>query len=376
MIPVISHLTAAGYKHVAKPLLFRQPPDDVHDHMVATGKFVQRLTPIRSTLHWAWAYRNPRLSQTVFGLQFANPIGLSAGLDKNFELAPLMRSVGFGFMEGGSITFEPCAGNPKPWFHRLPADGSLVVNAGLANQGAERIVARLQAQTVLPNFPLNISVAKTNSAQACSTNAAIADYLGSLKLIQKSGVAQLVTLNISCPNTFGGQPFTTPERLEALLSATDTLNLTVPLIVKMPNHLEWPEFCQLAEVAADHQVAGLTISNLAYRDQVKLSQPIPITIPGKLSGRPTLARSNQLIGHTKRHFGDRFVIIGVGGVFSAEDAYTKITLGANLVELITGLIFQGPQLIGQINADLIKLLDRDGYDHISDAVGSNPLMLN
>ncbi len=370
MKAVLATLTTKGYRYLAKPLLFRLTPDRAHHHMVASGRQVQKIAPLRALMTASWAYHDPRLSQNVLGLHFANPLGLSAGLDKNFELVRLMHAVGFGFMEGGSITYEVCRGNPKPWFYRLPADHSLVVNAGLANHGARRVIARLQSQHLPADFPLNISVAKTNSPEACTTETAVADYIGSLKLIQESGVGQLVTLNISCPNTYGGQPFTTPELLEALLAATDELKLQLPLCIKMPNHLDWPKFRALAEVAAKHEVAALTIANLAYRNQVKLKSHLPEHVKGKLSGRPTFERSNRLIAQTRRHFEDRFVIIGVGGVFSAADAYQKIKLGANLVEMITGLIYQGPQVVGQINNGLVKLLDQDGYGTIGEAVGS------
>jgi dihydroorotate dehydrogenase (fumarate) len=179
------------------------------------------------------------------------------------------------------------------------------------------------------------------------------------------------TLNISCPNTFGGQPFTTPERLEALLSAADELELSQPLFIKMPSHLSWPEFHALVKVADQHRVAGLTISNLAYRDQVQLADPLAESVPGKLSGKPTWNLSNELIRRTRLATGDRFVIIGAGGVFSAADAYTKIRLGANLIELITGIIFEGPQLIGQINRGLAELLARDGFANVAEAVGAD-----
>ncbi|HEY6736081.1 MAG TPA: quinone-dependent dihydroorotate dehydrogenase [Candidatus Saccharimonadia bacterium] len=375
MIPVFSRWSHTLYTGVAKPLLFRRPPDAVHADMVRLASRAQRLTPLRQAVARSWAYHNPALlSQQLAGLTFTNPVGLSAGFDKNFELVPLMRALGFGFMEGGSLTYEVCAGNPRPWFYRLPQSRSLVVNAGLANQGVERIGRRLQGypRDLFTGFPLNISVAKTNSPAAASDEAAIADYCGSLSHLASANLGQLYTLNISCPNTFGGQPFTTSARLERLLAAVDDLRLTRPVFIKMPSHLDWPAFNELTAVAARHaSVTGLTISNLAYREQVKLDDALPETIPGKLSGRPTWERSNQLIRATRLAYGDRFLIIGVGGIFSAADAYTKIRLGANLVELITGLIYEGPALIGQINHGLAELLARDGYTNIGQAVGAD-----
>jgi dihydroorotate dehydrogenase (fumarate) len=288
-----------------------------------------------------------------------------------------MNVIGFGFMEGGSVTLEPCKGNPKPWFHRLPATKSLVVHAGLANDGVEAITARLQHYYKLHqliDFPLNISVAKTNSPHTCSDSEAIADYIGSLRHIRRSAVGNMVTLNISCPNTYGGEPFTTPDRLEQLLAAVDHLHLQQPVFIKMPSHLSWKQFNELLRVIARHHVDGVTIGNLMKdRSRVALKDPLPDHIKGGLSGKPTQKATNALIRKTRQIYGKRFVIIGVGGIFTAEDAYEKIQLGADLVELITGMIFEGPQRIGQINAGLVQLLHQDGYRHISEAVGTKVL---
>jgi dihydroorotate dehydrogenase (fumarate) len=370
---LLSKTTNKTYHGVVRPILFRRNPDAVHEHIHRLGARLQRVYGLPKVIHGLWAYQNTQfLEQKILGITFHNPVGLSAGFDKNFELPPILKSIGFGFMEGGSLTFEPCYGNPKPWFHRLPKSKSIVVNVGLANQGVSAIVKRLQRypRNMFTNFPLNISVAKTNSPKACTDTDAIADYTGSLKIIGEAGVGDMITLNISCPNTYGGEPFTTPSRLNRLLTEVDALNLVQPMFVKMPNNLPWEEFDQLLTVIARHQVKGVTISNLAKdRKKLSLKDPLPENIKGNLSGRPTWDLSNELIRKTYKKYHRRFVIIGVGGIFSAQDAYTKIKLGANVVELITGLIFEGPQLIGQINRDLVKLLKKDGYHNISQAVG-------
>lgn len=374
MQSLMSRASAKAYTTAVKPLLFKQKPDTVHQRLLRNGKQLQRLRVVRSLTRGAWAYENnTQLGQDVLGIHFRNPVGLSAGFDKNFELPPMLKSIGFGFMEGGSLTFEPCTGNPRPWFYRLPKTKSIVVYAGLANQGVTKIISRINgyAPSTFTDFPLNISVAKTNSKTAASEVDAIADYVGSLKRIKKAEVGSLITLNISCPNAYGGEPFTTPQRLERLLREVDKVCLTQPVFIKMPADLAWPDFNELLVVAAKHQVSGITISNLAKdRGQVKLMDPLPETVRGGLSGRPTWELSNNLIRKTYKKYNDRFVIIGVGGIFSADDAYTKIKLGATLVELITGMIFEGPQLVGQINQGLVKLLERDGYQSISQAIGT------
>jgi dihydroorotate dehydrogenase (fumarate) len=368
-------ITDKSYHKIIRPLLFKGKPDLVHSGTLFVASHVQNFNFMHSLLHGSWAYDNPaKLSQRIFGITFSNPVGLSAGYDKNFELPLLMKSIGFGFMEGGSITYQPCIGNPRPWFHRLPKSRSLVVYAGLANKGAEDIITRIKhyPAKAIKNFPLNISVAKTNSPEACTDDEAIADYIGSLKAIKKAGVGQLITINISCPNTYGGEPFTTPARLDRLLGQIDKLRLDKPVFIKMPCDLAWPKFDKLLTVIVKHNVAGVTISNLAKdRKLLKLMDPLPAKIKGNLSGKPVWNLSNNLIKLTYRKYHQRFTVIGVGGIFSAEDAYTKIKLGASLVELITGMIYEGPQLIGKINHDLVELLKSDGYTHISQAIGAD-----
>lgn len=373
----VSSTTRAMYKYAAKPVMFKIKPDTIHRHMVKSAKALQKSKLIRGTLRTSWAYHNPKkLGQTLHSLTFDNPIGLSAGFDANFELAPTLKAIGFGLMEGGSLTFKPCAGNPRPWFYRLPTAKSLVVNKGLANDGVEAIMKRIKAypKDTFKHFPLNISVAKTNTPDPYTEAEAISDYIGSLRAIKKAGAGGMVTINLSCPNTYNGEPFTTPERLEHLLAKVDTVGLRQPIFIKMPSDLNWQQFDGLLKVITAHHVAGVTIHNLS-KDRKPFEQQgvLPVTVKGKLSGKPTFESSNMLIAQTYRHYGDRLTIIGVGGVFSAEDAYTKIKLGASLVELITGLIFEGPQLIGQINHGLVKLLAQDGYNNISQAIGVDNL---
>lgn len=371
---LLSKTTTQVYRHIAKPIMFKIAPDSVHNGIVRTGKFVQAVGPLRDLIHYSWAYDNPKmLRQKIHGVQFYNPIGLSAGFDANFELAPLLKAIGFGFMEGGSLTYKFCAGNPRPWFYRLPNSKSLVVNKGLANNGVDAILHHIKnyPKGTFRHFPLNISVAKTNSQDSSTDEGAIADYTGSLKAIKKSGIGDIVTLNISCPNAYGGEPFTTPAKLNRLLTATDEVGLEQLVFIKMPSDLAWPEFEKLVKVAEKHKVAGLTISNLAKDRNAIKQDKLPKRIKGNMSGKPTWDLSNDLIRHTYKKYGKRFVISGVGGVFSAEDAYTKIKLGATLVEMITGMIFEGPQIIGQINQGLAELLERDGFTHISQAIGKD-----
>lgn len=372
MKQLIRTVSAGVYQKGFKPIAFRMAPDGVHSRMVSTGRFTQHLKIVGPLLHAFWSHDDTILNQTVFGVHFKNPIGLSAGLDKNAELPPTMRAVGFGFATVGSITADAASGNPKPWYHRLPKTRSLVVNAGLPNQGADRISERIRRypSRIFEDFPLVASVAKTNSAKTCTDKTGIADYVEGLKTLQFNPHIAMFELNISCPNAYGGEPFTRPKALDALLEEVDAIELAQPLTIKMPIDKSWKEFKVLLDIIAKHNVQAVTIGNLQKdRKAVKLKDPLSSDVPGNLSGKPCFEASNFLIRQTYHAYGKKLIIIGVGGIFSAEDAYTKIRLGATLVELITGVIFNGPQLIGQINHDLSGFLTRDGFKNVSEAVG-------
>lgn len=308
------------------------------------------------------------------GLTFRNPIGLSAGFDKNVQMTPTMKRVGFGFETGGSVTAKECDGNPHPWFHRLPNSKSLVVHAGLPNHGILKISHYLAKypRKMFREFPLVVSVAKTNNKENASDEEAIEDYCTSLRLLEDRNLCQMYEINISCPNTYGGEPFTDPVRLEQLLTRVDELKLTRPVTIKMPIDHTWKEFSALLDVIIQHDVQAVTIGNLLKdRKRAGLKDKLAKGIKGSLSGAPTRDVSTAHIRNTYREYGHLLKIIGVGGVFTAEDAYEKIRAGASLVGMITGMIFEGPQVVGQINRDLVKLLERDGYKSVADAVGAD-----
>lgn len=371
-------ITGKAYKNAVKPLLFRRHPDNVHADILRLGKLVPHMLGVRA-IPRAWAFYDASfLRQTVCGISFRNPVGLAAGFDKNVEVPRLMKLVGFGFMTGGSITARPCDGNPRPWFHRLPRSRSLVVHAGLPNWGVETIRSHVDdyPRQLFTDFPLVVSVAKTNSEATVEDEAGIDDYCRSLELLESGRHVAMYELNISCPNAYGGQPFTDAERLEKLLKRVDALKLSRPMVVKMPIGLSWQHTSALLDVIARHDVAGVTIGNLLKdRQQATLADDLDDDVKGSLSGLPTRDISTELISKTYQHYGEKLVIVGVGGIFSAEDAYAKIRAGATLVELITGMIFEGPQLIGEINHGLVELLTRDGYTHISQAVGADSTRL-
>jgi dihydroorotate dehydrogenase len=365
---VVASIVSLIYRYLLKPILFQINPEAIHDHAVVVGRLVSNHTVLRRTVKYICSYKNNKLVQEIFGKTFPNPIGLSAGFDKDAMLLKILPAVGFGFAEIGSVTLHPYEGNTPPRLYRLIKTGGIVVNYGLKNSGIKAIIPRLTAYYP-GKIPLNISIAKTNCQATANEICGIDDYATTLKILLAAQVGDIYTLNISCPNAFGGEPFTNPNSLERLLSQIDSIQSSRPIFLKMPIDLPWKEFKSLLDIAAKHNIQGVTIGNLTKKRE-NIKDVLPDHIKGGISGLLTQKSSNKLISHTFKTYGNRFVIIGVGGVFSSEDAYEKIKCGASLVELITGMIFQGPQLIGQINHGLIKLLQQDGYSHISEAVGA------
>lgn len=355
------------YRRVVKPALFRFDPEHVHDAFVFLGRVIGATRMGRTCVALFCNYRHPLLEQTILGMHFVNPIGLSAGFDKNAVLINVIPSVGFGFEEIGSVTGEPCLGNAKPRLWRLPKSRGLVVNYGLKNDGCEVIAQRLKGKRFA--IPVGVSIAKTNSPGTVGIQEGIADYEKAFRALHEIG--DYITVNISCPNAYGGEPFASPERLELLLTRLDTIETSKPVFIKLPVDITIEELDVLATIMARHRVHGVIISNLTkQRDRKEIDQEeVRGITKGGISGKPTFDASNRLIAHLFQTTGRRFVIIGVGGIFTAQDAYEKIRCGASLVQLITGMIFEGPQLIGDLNRGLVELLKQDGLKNISEAIG-------
>lgn len=358
---------AAIYRYLLKPHFFRHDPEDVHDTILRLGQRLGSNPVTRGITRLAFGYGDRSLETNVAGIHFANPVGLAAGFDKNGTLTRFLPCVGFGYEEIGSITAEPCDGNPKPRLWRLPKSQALVVYYGLANEGVRTVIERLTQQPT--TFPIGVSVAKTNCEATVETQAGIDDYVAGYRLAQHAGV--YYTINISCPNTFGGQPFTDPERLDHLLSALDNEPHTKPIFIKLSPDLSADELKALISTSELHRVDGYICSNLTKkRDNPNiLDDQVPERggISGGVVRDMAVAQINLVYTLTK----GAKPIIGVGGIFSADDAYAKIRAGASLIQLITGMIYVGPQLISEINRGLVQLLKQDGFASISEAVGAD-----
>lgn len=353
------------YVNGLKKVLFLRDPEDVHDQMIRMGNRLGRFQITRLFTSLLFNYKNPKLEQTILGITFINPIGLAAGFDKNAQLTQILPSVGFGFEEVGSITGEFCAGNPKPRLWRAKDSKSLLVYFGLKNDGAEAIAGRLSRTNF--RMPIGISVAKTNNLDTVDTEKGIADYLKAYKAFKNIGA--YYTINISCPNTFGGQPFTDKNKLEKLLSAIAVEPKTKPIFLKISPDLTRKEIDDIIEISGKYRIDGFIISNLTKnRDNPNIKDK-NMSEKGGFSGKVVEDLANELISYVYKKTEGRFVIIGCGGVFNAEDAYQKIKRGASLIQMITGMVYEGPQTISEINRGLVRLLERDGYKNVREVVG-------
>jgi dihydroorotate dehydrogenase len=351
------------YKTVAKPILFRMDAESVHNRFMAMALKIQKspaaLRMIRSRLH----YVHDSLRTTVDGVTYDNPIGLSAGFDKNAQVGAFMGALGFGHLELGSVTARPHPGNPLPRLARVPQDKSIIVYYGLKNVGARQVAKNLQTQHLLT--PYGVSIAKTPTVGA---DKGIHDYVKSFRLLHEFG--NYTTINISCPNVADGQTYgEEPARLAKLLHELSKCKVTKPVYLKLKPDYSIEQVNKILTIVKMHgYVKGVIMGNLT-KDRTMLSEKNDQ--PGGLSGLPTKEKSTALIRHIYKKTKGKLTIIGCGGVFTAEDAYEKIRAGASLVQLMTGLIFNGPFTIKHINKGLVALLKKDGFTSIADAVGAD-----
>lgn len=369
------HMSISGtisrgvYNNIFKPYFFSKDPEFVHDEITKIAKLLGSSHLARSVIKHFYSFEDPTLEQEYWGIKFINPIGLPAGFDKNAESYKVMGPLGFGYCDVGTVTFEPYAGNPKPRLVRLPKSEAILVNYGLKNDGAKVVVDRLKQHKT--DIPLVVSIGKTNSPKTVDRDLGILDYYNCLKFFVEADLGDIYEINISCPNTFGGEPFTNKDDLELLLEKLYSLPITKPVFIKMPIELDTQNMEELLSICLNFKVEAVILGNLRKQKRGDgVIDNFDPNLSGGLSGKPTEKISNERISEAYKYCGDKLKIIGVGGIFSAADAYKKICLGASLVGLISGLIYEGPQLVSEINRGLVYYLKRDGFKNISQAIGS------
>jgi dihydroorotate dehydrogenase subfamily 2 len=365
------------YKKIIKPILFLSDPEKVHDMFTKYGIFLGKFRFTKWITKNLFSYQNKKLEQNLFGIHFKNPVGLSAGFDYNVQLTNILGDLGFAFMSGGTVTFQEYEGNSKPRLARLPKSKSLLINKGFKSAGLKKVLENVSFTQYFP-AQVGISIGATNSPFVCDPDAQVADILESFRYLMKHKKRDSFAyfeLNISCPNVAGSGVLADPNVLDRLLKEIREIIGDKVLFVKFQAEIDWEEARELVQIMIDRNVDAIIVANLLKKkenydfDKEEIQRVIENKWKGNFSGKPVEKFSNDLISNIYKEFGNDIKIIGVGGIFSAEDAYEKIKRGASLVQLITGMIFEGPQLIGDINRKLVMFLKRDGFENISDAVG-------
>lgn len=352
-----------GLYNLTRSLFFSLPPETAHGMAI----FALKCGFVLSDHH-----RDDKvLAVKLWGMDFTNPVGLAAGFDKNAEVACAMLAHGFGFVETGTVTPKPQAGNPKPRLFRLTGDQAVINRMGFNNLGLKVYARNLKRRAGLGKCGIvgaNIGANKDSEDPA-------SDYVTCLTRLL--GLANYFTINISSPNTPGLRKLQRREALDDLLGRLlkvreEAVGLEVkpPLLVKIAPDLDEDEAADIARVVVKRGMDGLIISNTTVGLRAGLTSEFSGE-SGGLSGVPLFDRSTELLSHMYRLTKGKIPLIGVGGISSGDDAYRKIRAGASLVQLYTALIFQGPGLVRKIKLDLTEALKKDGFTSISEAVGAD-----
>ena len=358
------------YRSLVRPILFHLPPETAH-HLAL--KSLSLIKPINSIV--ANSCKPTRaLPVELFGLTFPNPVGLAAGFDKDGVALTELAALGFGHIEAGTVTYHAQPGNPKPRLFRLPKDQALINRAGFNNQGAASLVEHVRSNR--PNCVLGVSIGKS---KITPMENAIDDYVASFDLVYE--VADYIAVNVSSPNTPHLRELQQAEQLHGLLTALQNRNRdlqlrnkrsrAMPLLVKLSPDLTTPELEMIIEVVQELKIDGVIATNttIGRRNLQSSMQNINACGEGGLSGKPLASRSTEMIADLFRLARGKLPIIGVGGIFTAADAWEKIAAGASLVQLYTGFIYQGPCVAKAINDGLAMLIDQAGFENLEAGVG-------
>ena len=360
------------YRSILRPLLFRLPPETAHELALHTLSAALRPRSLQRIAARRFQSR-PFGEVRRFGLSFPNPVGLAAGFDKNGVALRQLAALGFGFVEAGTVTHLPQPGNPKPRLFRLPLDRALINRQGFNNDGAAALAARLKGECL--DAVLGVNIGKS---RAVPVEDAVDDYLASFALVYAH--ADYVTINVSSPNTPGLRELQRADRLDALLGALQAKNRElsaansrrpVPLLVKVSPDLGEGELELIVDVALRAGVDGVVATNTTTgREGLTTDgEAVKACGEGGLSGAPLRERSTRVVSTLYKLSRGRLTIVGVGGVFDAQNAWEKICAGASLIQLYTGLIYMGVGVAREINEGLARLLDSHRLSTLDEAVG-------
>ena len=372
-----------------RPLLFSGDAEIAHERMLSSVEMASKIPGVIPFLRWQFREESPVLHTKLFGKTVNNPIGLAAGFDKDGRIYPTLFALGFGFVEIGTVTPLPQAGNLKPRIFRLLEDQALVNRLGFNNQGIQKLVEKLDLGTKkisteeadminqsseqhekFSSGMLGINIGKNGDT---SLERAREDYVSALSALHP--FADYFTINISSPNTEGLRRLQEKqmlrELLESVCSRRDKLDQNhirkTPLLVKLSPDLDDQGLQNCTGVIKEFPIQGVIATNTTLdRQQLKSSQKIE---QGGLSGKPLKERSTEVVRTLFQELGNEVTIIGTGGIFNGTDAYQKIRAGAAAVQIYTALIYEGPGLVRRIKQELAELLERDGFNCVTDVIG-------
>jgi dihydroorotate dehydrogenase len=355
------------YRSLLRPLLFKLPPETAHEFALHALSLGLGTAAVRGAGATEFA------GLTRFGLSFKNPVGVAAGFDKNGLVARPLARLGFGFVEVGTVTRLPQPGNPRPRLFRLPLDRALVNRQGFNNEGAEALAHRLERAR--PDCVLGVNIGKSRVVPVEEANE---DYLASFETVRRH--ADYVAVNVSSPNTPGLRELQRADLLSSLLGALQRRNrelaaaegrAPLPLLVKVAPDLGAGELETIVEAALGAEVAGVIATNTTTARAGLRTDAARVAAygDGGLSGAPLRMRSTRVVAALRLLTRGALEIVGVGGVFSAEDAWEKICAGAGLVQLYTGFVYEGLGVARRINEGLAALVERNGFRTLDEAVG-------
>ncbi|MGI8555054.1 MAG: quinone-dependent dihydroorotate dehydrogenase [Pyrinomonadaceae bacterium] len=350
------------YQKIIRPVLFKIAPETAHEFGVAALKIGLSTNAAQNFFGQKFAFESFGEIER-FGLKFKNPMGIAAGFDKNGVIVNQLAALGFGFIEVGTVTFNPQTVNEKPRLFRRPKDKAVINRRGFNNQGTVKIIGRLKK--INPNCVLGVNIGKNKDVP---NEAAIENYLRSFDLA--SMAADYIAVNVSSPNTPNLRELQKAENLEELLGALQKRNAELaakPLLVKIAPDLSENEIEAIVDIARRLKLAGIIATNTTVsRENLKTK----IKETGGLSGKPLQKKSNEIISKIYKYSKGKLPVIGVGGIFTADDAFAKIAAGACLLQAYTGFVYQGAAFAREINAGLFNILKEKGFANLDEAIGS------
>ena len=363
------------YRRLLRPAFFRHDPEAVHNFTMRwLNRASQHPTALEAT---ETICGSPQLPVDLFGLHFPNPVGLAAGMDKSAEAVPAWKALGFGHTELGAVTWRAQPGNPKPRVFRAPPAEAIVNRMGFNNPGAEAVAKELEhwhQSGRWPKHPVGVNLGKS---KITLLEEAAQDYANSFRVLWPH--ADFFVVNVSSPNTPNLRQLQDKSALNEILAALQEVNAAAsrqsaakPILVKVAPDLTFDVLDEILSLVSERQVAGIVATNTTIARPASDDPRVQKTYAemGGLSGRPVRERSTEVIRHLYRQSKGLIPIIGVGGIFTVEDAWEKITAGASLIQLYTGFIYEGPTLPKRIVAGLAEKLRERGLKQVADAVGS------